>query len=116
MININKNDIVVVDLKDAIGSEQGKERYAIVVQNEKGNFYSGTTIIIPFTHVLKGVHLPTHTIVERTEENGLKVNSMLLAEQIRVVSKLRIKYKVGHISDQKVLNRIKRAREANFEE
>ena len=116
MVGVSKNDIVVVDLKDAIGSEQGKERYAIVVQNEKGNFYSNTTIIIPFTHVLKSAHLPTHLIVEKTKENGLKVNSMLLAEQIRVVSKLRIKCKVGHISDKNVLNQIKRAREANFEE
>ena len=116
MIGILKNDVVKIDLSGSIGSQQGKLRYGVVIQNNIGNFHSTTTIIIPFTHVVKGLHIPTHALIKKTEENGLKVDSMLLGEQIRVVSEKRILEKVGKITDEKSLMEIRRVYDANFGE
>ena len=116
MVGIFKNDVVKIDLSGSIGSEQGKVRYGVVVQNNKGNLFSSCTIVIPFTHVIKGLHIPTHALVKKTKENGLKVDSMLLGEQIRVISEKRIIEKVGKITDEKSLKEIRRVYEANFGE
>ena len=110
-------DIVMVDFgANTIGSEQGYTRPALIVQNNQGNSFSSCTIVIPFTHVLKGLHIPTHTLIRKTKENGLKSDSMLLGEQIRVVSEQRIIEKIGKITDKKSLESIRRVYEANFGE
>ena len=114
MNNILKNDIIKVDLSGSIGSEQGKVRYAVVIQNNMGNIHSSTTIIMPLTHVIKGLHIPTHALIKKTKENGLKVDSMLLGEQMRVVSEKRIIEKVGRITNSNTLNEIRRVYDANF--
>ena len=114
MIGILKNDVIKMDLTGAIGSEQDKIRYGVVVQNDKGNIHSSCTIVIPFTHVIKGLHIPTHALIKKSKENGLKVDSMLLGEQIRVISEERIIKKVGKITDEKSLREIRRVYEANF--
>ena len=116
MNNILKNDIIKVDLSGAIGSEQGKIRYAVVIQNNIGNKYSSTTIIMPLTHVIKGLHIPTHALIKKSKENGLKVDSMLLGEQMRVVSEKRIIGKIGKIVSEESINEIRRVYEANFGE
>lgn len=116
MNNILKNDIIKVDLSGAVGSEQGKIRYAVVIQNNIGNKHSSTTIIIPMTHVIKGLHIPTHALIKKSEENGLKADSMLLGEQIRVISEKRIISKVGKITDKESIDEIRRVYEANFGE
>lgn len=116
MVGIFKNDVIRIDLSGAIGSEQGKVRYAVVIQNNKGNLYSSCTIVIPFTHVIKGLHIPTHALIKKDKENGLKVDSMLLGEQIRVISEQRIIEKVGKITDEYALKEIQRVCLANFGE
>lgn len=116
MTGILQYDVVKIDLTGAVGSEQGKTRYAVVVQNNKGNKYSSCTIVIPFTHVIKGLHIPTHALIKKTDDNGLKVDSMLLGEQMRVVSEQRILEKIGKITDSKSINEVKRVYLANFGE
>lgn len=116
MTGILKNDVIKVDLCGAIGSEQGKIRYAVVIQNNAGNAHSPTTIIMPFTHVIKGLHIPTHALIKKNRENGLKVDSMLLGEQMRVISEKRIIEKVGKITDSNSLKEIRRVYDANYGE
>lgn len=114
MTGILKNDVIKIDLSGSVGSEQGKIRYAVVIQNDKGNIHSSCTIVIPFTHVIKGLHIPTHALIKKNKGNGLKVDSMLLGEQIRVISEQRIIEKVGKITDEKSLREIQRVYLANF--
>ena len=110
-------DVVMVDFgTNMIGSEQGYTRPALIIQNNQGNSFSSCTIVMPLTHSIKGLHIPTHTLIKRTKENGLKVDSMLLGEQIRVISEKRIIEKVGRITDEKSLKEIRRVYNANFGE
>lgn len=112
-----KYDIVMVNFgTNTIGSEQGYTRPALIIQNNQGNSFSSCTIVMPLTHVIKGLHIPTHTLIKKTEENGLKVDSMLLGEQMRVISEKRIIQKVGKITDKELLKAVRRVYEANFGE
>lgn len=44
---INKGDIFYANLDGALGSEQQGNRPVLIVQNDIGNKYSPTTIILP---------------------------------------------------------------------
>ena len=46
-MKIKKRGTVLVNLDPVIGSEQGKIRPAVVIQNDMGNEYSPITIIAP---------------------------------------------------------------------
>lgn len=46
---VKKGDVYYADLNPVIGSEQGGCRPVVIVQNNTGNFYSPTTIIVPVT-------------------------------------------------------------------
>lgn len=65
-IKFEKFDIVMVDFGDnTIGSEQGGKRPAIIVQNDIGNHFAATTIVIPFSTKLKKINQPTHTLIKK---------------------------------------------------
>ena len=115
--NYKRFDVVMVDFgANIIGSEQGYTRPALIVQNNQGNSFSSCTIVIPFSHVIKGLHIPTHTLIKKNKEKGLKVDSILLGEQIRVISEKRIIKKIGSITDKNEQKEIRRIYEANFGE
>ena len=42
--------VVEVGLDPVIGHEQGRSRPCVVVQNDIGNRYASTTVIVPLTH------------------------------------------------------------------
>jgi len=85
-------------------------------QNNQGNSFSSCTIVIPFTHIIKGLHIPTHTLIKKDKEKGLKVDSILLGEQIRVISEKRIIKKIRSITDKNEQREIQRIYNANFGE
>lgn len=88
-------DIVQVDLGESFGSEQGGKRPAVIVQNNIGNKYSPTVLIVPMTREIKKVNMPTHNVMYKTKFNGLDADSMLLGEQTTAIDKRRILYKRG---------------------
>lgn len=116
-MDIRKYDIVQADLGDTtLGSEQGGRRPVLVIQNDTGNIFSTTTIVIPLSSKLKSLHQPTHTLIRKSRDTGLKTDSVLLGEQIRVISNQRIIKKIGTITDNKEKREIRRVYEANFGE
>ena len=94
-------DIVQVDLGESFGSEQGGKRPAVIVQNNIGNKYSPTVLIVPMTSEIKKVNMPTHNVMYRTKLNGLDTDSMLLGEQTTAIDKRRILYKRGKLVTDK---------------
>jgi mRNA interferase MazF len=107
-----KGDVVYVDLGEGKSSEQGGIRPCIIVQNDIGNKYSPTTIVAPISSQIKynrnGNLQPTHFVIENYQEAGLKSRSMILFEQLRVVSKERIldRFPKGHIDFEAFRNQI----------
>ena len=96
-MKIEMFDVIQIDLGRSFGSEQGGIRPAVIVQNNKGNKFSPTVLVIPMTSEIKKVNMPTHNIMHKTKFNGLDEDSMLLGEQTTVIDKKRILYKRGSL-------------------
>ena len=93
-------DIYYANLnQDAIKTEQGGIRPVIIIQNDVGNKFSPTVIVLPITSEIKKVNMPTHCVIHKSEKNGLKMDSMVLAEQIRVIDKSRLKCYIGYLDN-----------------
>ena len=45
---------------------------------------------------------------------GLKTNSVVLAEQVRTIDKSRLKEKIGHIDDERIINEVNNALGVSF--
>ena len=110
---IKRGDMFYADLSPVVGSEQGGVRPVLVIQNNTGNKYSPTVIVSAITSQLGKNKLPTH-IELSSEEFGLKSDSIILTEQIRTIDKSRLKEKIGHINDTKVMSRIDNALGVSF--
>lgn len=95
-IAIKWGDVVIIDFGTQSGSEQSGLRPALVVQNDKGNQFSPTTIVCAITSAKKK-KLPTHIDVS-ADEAGLKKDSIILLEQVRTVDKSNIRKICGSVS------------------
>ena len=95
-MKVKRGDIYLADLSDANGSEQGKVRPVVVIQNNRGNKYSPTTIVACLSSkVYSKHHLPTHYLLP--DGLGLKYKSMVMCEQIRVIDKSRLLKKIATV-------------------
>lgn len=95
-MRIRRGEIYIADMCMNIGSEQGGVRPVLILQNNKGNKHSPTTIVASITsRVGTKKYLPTH--VNLPDDLGLKYRSIVLLEQIRVVDKSRLIHKVGKV-------------------
>lgn len=107
-------DIVYADFSNnKIGSEQSGIHPYIIIQNNIGNKYCSTVLGMSLTSVLKKEYMPTHCIIHKTCENGLKNDSMLLGETLTQISKDRIIKKIGSITDERTQNDVLNAFMAN---
>lgn len=116
--DLKRYDVILVDFgQDTIGSEQGGIRPSIIVQNNAGNRYSSTTIVMPCTtKIHKNPGQPTHTLLMKGETKGLGEDSMVLGEAMRQISEKRIIKYLGTITDEKEKSEIRRVYNANFGE
>lgn len=114
--NYKMYDVVLVDFGEInMHGEQAGKRPAIIVQNEIGNIWSPTTIVMPFTSRIKNPYQPTHSLFRKDIAKGLTEDSMVLGECIRQISEDRIIRKLGSFSDMKDKAEIKRVYFANME-
>ena len=91
---IKRGDIFYADLDPIIGSEQGGVRPVLVVQNNVGNRYSPTVVVLPISSAKKN-NMPTH--IHICGSKMLSKDSVVLAEQIRTIDRNRLKSYVGSI-------------------
>ena len=94
-MKVNRGDIWYADLSPVVGSEQGGIRPVVIVQNDAGNKFSPTVIVVAITSKHKKA-LPTH--VKLDSHAGLAMNSTVMTEQLRTLSKMRLRQKVGAVS------------------
>ena len=102
-MQIKRGDMFYADLSPVVGSEQGGIRPVLIIQNDLGNKYSPTVIAAAITSQTCKNKLPTHIEIN-SSLCGLKSNSVVLAEQIRTIDKSRLKERIGHIDDEKIIN------------
>ena len=68
------------------------------IQNNIGNFYCPTLIIVPLTSQIKKPNQPTHFLLN--DVRGLNRPAMVIAEQIKTIDKRRIRKYLGKVDRQ----------------
>lgn len=101
-----QGEIWLFDPNPTIGTEIGKKvRPCLIISSNSWNkIRSGLVIIIPLTSVNKKIS--THVKIEPSE-GGLNVVSFALCEQIRSISKERLKKRMGLVKSHSVMNEVR---------
>ncbi len=101
MTTVKRGEIYSADLDPVVGSEQGGIRPVLIIQNDVGNRFSPTVIVLAITSQMRKAQLPTHVEV-RGERTGLTKPSIVLAEQIRTLEKRRLGKRMGVLSAEEM--------------
>jgi len=98
-----RGDIILIDLEPVRGSEQGKVRPCIIVQNNIANKFSPVTNIVPVTDARNVRKWYPCLVYLKKEEFGLEKDSVAQCTQIRTIdTEDRIIKSIGHVSQQKM--------------
>jgi mRNA interferase MazF len=81
---IKRGEIYWVDFEPIRGSEQGGLRPALVVQNDIGNQYSPTTVVVAITRTIPTKPFPFVVVIE-PEESGLPQRSAVNCAQMATI-------------------------------
>lgn len=102
---VKRGEMYWCDFGEPYGSEQGGYRPAIIIQNDSGNLWSPTTIVIPCTTAHKA-KLPTHCVCTFSSQNIIDYDleragtakNVFLAEHIYTVAKARLRKYIGTLT------------------
>jgi mRNA interferase MazF len=86
---MRRGDVYNVRLDPVEGSEQGGSRPVIVVSRNAINSSSPTVLAVPCTTYRTGKRVYVTQVLIYAPEGGLIADSIALAEQVRILSKLR---------------------------
>ena len=95
MEQIKRGKVFYATLDPILGSEQGGERPVLIIQGDRNNLSSPTTIVAPITCQYKAGSVDTHVYLNHS---ALDWRSIALLEQIRTVDKQRLGRYVGSVS------------------
>ncbi len=106
-IEIKRGDIVLVNLEPVIGSELGKTRPVLVIQNDVGNKYSPVTIVASITSRVFNKEFLTNVFIP-AKDSKLNKDSTILFNQIRTIDKRRIVNKLSSL-DESYMKKVDKA-------
>ena len=95
--SVKRYDIYLYNFGDNKGSIQSGLRPVLVIQDDRMNANSPTTIVAAITTAAKKLYLPSHVFLD--QEYGLDQPSMVMMEQIRVVNQADLSQYIGQVSD-----------------
>jgi mRNA interferase MazF len=99
MPEYKRGDVWLANLDPVIGSEQGKTRPVVIIQNDVANEYSPVVIVAAITTAMGPKEYPTEVRVT-APEGGLKRDSVILLNQIRTIDKRRLIERWGKLTPQ----------------
>jgi mRNA interferase MazF len=99
-------EIWMADLGERSGSLQSGRRPVLIVSNDKNNRYSSVLNVIPMTTKMNKRNLPCHVEIYDYEKFGLNAPSTIMVEQLTVVDKKDLMFRVGKINDDRILMEI----------
>lgn len=106
-MKISRGEIAIANLEPVIGSEQGRIRPVLIIQNDDSNEFSPTTIIAPITTRIYTKEFPTNVEIE-PDESKLKKKSTILLNQIRTIDKSRIIRRISKL-DEEIMRKVNSA-------
>ncbi|MFN2289617.1 MAG: type II toxin-antitoxin system PemK/MazF family toxin [Anaerolineae bacterium] len=106
-----RGEIWTVDLEPIVGSEQGKARPALIIQNDIGNQYSPVLIVAAINSGESARH--DVQVEVKAPEGGLHRNSLVLLNQIQTIDKRRVGRYWGQLS-ARTMHQVDRAIEISL--
>jgi len=94
--------VFVVDLDPAVGSEQAGRRPVLVVSREVANVALPVVAVLPLTSHRKGRRVYPNEALVPAGTAGLDRDSVVMAHQIRAISKRRLGARLGTVEDQEL--------------
>jgi len=98
--------IFIADLNPVQGSEQKGTRPVIVVSDEDFNRLMPVVTVLPITSLKEGRRVYPNEVLLKQGVGGLAQDSIILAHQIRTVSKKRLRDSIGFINNLSTHNAI----------
>ena len=98
---IKRGEIYWLRLAETTGSEQAGMRPALVVQNDVGNSTSPTTIVATITSQRRRHSYPFH-VRFTSQESGLRLDGIVMCEQIQTVDQTRLGELIGQLRYEKM--------------
>ncbi len=100
---MDRGDIYLANLNSTVASEQAETRPVLIVTRNAINASSPVVVIVPLTKYISSKRIyPSQISIPATESNGLSCDSIAKAEQIRAISKSRLKTRLGSLSSAKL--------------
>jgi mRNA interferase MazF len=94
-----RGEVWLVNWNPARGSEQAGKRPALIIQNDIGNEYGATTIVVAIS---TAVRLYPMNVMLDPPQGGLNKPSIVKAGQILTVSKDRLEKRLGVVEQKKM--------------
>ena len=107
IIKPTRGEVYLVNFDPTIGTEIGKTRPALIIQNDLANERSPITIVAAITSKFDDRLFPTEVQIE-PPEGGLKTTSVILLNQVLSIDRQRLAKRIGIVSPD-TLTRIDRA-------
>jgi mRNA interferase MazF len=98
-MTVQRGEIWWADLDPIRGSEQAGVRPVLIFQNNAVSRFTTTTLAIPLTTNLRRALLPSCVGIPQGE-GGLTSESVALCHQMRVLDTVRLRSRLGQVSDQ----------------
>ena len=96
-----RGEIYWVEFSPGRGSEQQGRRPGLVIQNDVGNQYSRTTVVVAITTTLPTRPFP-FVVVLAAGEGGLPQASALNCSQLMTISIDRLEGRIGTLSSERL--------------
>jgi mRNA interferase MazF len=96
--------VIEANLEPAIGSEQRGQRPALVVSNEDFNQITDNITVLPLTST-KRRRYPSEIILPKGKA-GQPLDSIIMAQHIRTISKQRVKVIFGYLHDSEIQHQV----------
>lgn len=105
---MRRGDVVEARLDPVEGSEQAGVRPVVIVSRDAINAASPVVVVVPVTSLRRGRRTYPSQVVLAAGEGGLDVESLVLGEQVRAISKSRLGGRRGALPPE-VMRRLDRA-------
>ena len=104
MAQAMRGDVFRANLEPHEGSEQGGTRPVVVISRDALNNTSTVVVVVPITDAANKKKIyPSHVRVA-AGKGGLTIDSIVVCEQIRAISKTRLKQHLGKLDKPIVTN------------
>lgn len=105
-IKYKKGDIIQltkeISTQNGQHVQKGESRPYIIIQNDIGNKFSPTLIVVPITKIHKNNNMPTHVEITKAKYN-LSYDSIILCECIHTIGKELIDYKMDKLDSEDII-------------